>query len=487
MANPRDEKQAPSSTLAARIVQAAVRPQVTAAELGALCQADPAFVIRLLSLVNSPAYGLSRRINDVQHAVSLLGTRGLRNLALSLCVQDMAAKGPDGTLLLVLGVRRAVTAKLLASAMGRRDPGEYFTIGLLMDAGLFMLARTDAQTAIASAKSPAFARPMLERAAGQHDHATVGAELVRQWQMNDDMIIAIAKHHDPDPPGHVVGDVIWLTERCAGVFEGGDLAANRQSAIDAAKRLNVAAPVIETLLNQVPNEVLEAARAFERDLGPQPDMDTLLRDANASLAEINHSYQEMLVKLERLLKEKEALATELAAANERLSQAAATDGLTGLANHRAFQDALRRDLSRAEREKQPLSIVLIDADHFKKVNDTYGHPTGDQVLKMIAGLMQQVIRTGDLAARYGGEEFVLVLPNADADGAKIVAERLRRAIESAQVQGPNGVFKVTASFGVAVAKGPGCAKAGPMLIEQADKALYEAKHGGRNQVVARAA
>jgi diguanylate cyclase (GGDEF)-like protein len=271
------------------------------------------------------------------------------------------------------------------------------------------------------------------------------------------------------------------------VFEGGDLAANRQRAIESAALLKLPAADVEKVLAQIPTEVTEGATAFDRDLGPQPDMDTLLRDANASLAEINLNYQEMLVKLERLLAEKAALANELAAANELLSKAAATDGLTGLANHRAFQEALKRDLARAEREKQPLSIVLIDADHFKKVNDTYGHPTGDHVLKTISALMQQVIRTGDLAARYGGEEFIMLLPNANAEGAKIVAERLRKAIEGTAMQGPDGPFQVTASFGVACTEGPGCGARGPALIETADKALYDAKHGGRNQVVTRAA
>lgn len=464
-----------------------MRSDVSATELGALCQADPAFVIRLLSLVNSPAYGLSRRISDVQHAVSLIGTRGLRNLALSLCVQDLAPKGPEGTALLVIGVRRAVTAKLLATAMGRRDPGEYFTIGLLMDAGLFMIARSDPQTAAAAARSPAYARPMLERSAGLEDHPTVGANLVREWNMSDAMVNAIAHHHDPEPPGDPVGDVVWLAERCAGVFEGGDLTANRSSALAAADQLGVTAPTIDALLQQIPREVMEAARAFERDLGPQPDLESLLRDANASLVEINLSYQTVLAKLERLLKEKEALAIELAAANERLEKTAATDALTGLANHRAFQDALKRDLSRAERDKQPLALVMLDADHFKRVNDSYGHPTGDLVLKTIAELMQQSIRTGDLAARYGGEEFVLLLPNADVAGAKVVAERLRRAIETCPIAGPQGLFKVTASFGVAATQGAGCARHGSLLIDHADKALYAAKHAGRNTVIARAA
>ncbi len=228
--------------------------------------------------------------------------------------------------------------------MGHTDPGEYFTVGLLMESGLFMLARHDNKTALESARSPARARPTLERAAGLRDHAGVGAEMVLAWNMSEDMVSAIARHHDAQPPSDSVGKVIWLAERCAGVFEGGDLAANRRIAIEAAEQVGVTQADLEVVLQQIPGEVRELARAFDRDLGPQPDIESLLRDANAGLAEINQSYQEVVFKLEKLVREKEALAIELAAANERLSMLAATDALTGLANHRAFQDALKRDL-----------------------------------------------------------------------------------------------------------------------------------------------
>jgi diguanylate cyclase (GGDEF)-like protein len=128
-------------------------------------------------------------------------------------------------------------------------------------------------------------------------------------------------------------------------------------------------------------------------------------------------------------------------------------------------------------------VVIADADHFKQVNDRFGHPVGDHVLKRIAKAISANLRTGDLATRYGGEEFVLILPGTNAFGAKLAAERIRRAMEKTQMEGPQGPFTVTMSFGVACVCGPGCAGQSKQIIEQADQALYAAKKAGRNRVL----
>jgi diguanylate cyclase (GGDEF)-like protein len=167
---------------------------------------------------------------------------------------------------------------------------------------------------------------------------------------------------------------------------------------------------------------------------------------------------------------------ELVEANARLSVQASTDGLTGLNNHRAFQEGLTTEVQRALRYQYPVSLVLLDVDKFKQYNDTYGHPAGDQVLKQVASVLQTGARGTDFVARYGGEEFVVVLPNTDAESAQEAAERLRQAIEAqAWEQRP-----VTASFGVATLSA--VVASASDLIAQADKALYHSKHTGRNRV-----
>ncbi|MSP24818.1 MAG: GGDEF domain-containing protein, partial [Myxococcales bacterium] len=157
------------------------------------------------------------------------------------------------------------------------------------------------------------------------------------------------------------------------------------------------------------------------------------------------------------------------------------DGLTGLYNHRAFQDALRRDLHRAERTGSELSLMMLDVDHFKVFNDTWGHQAGDEVLKAISRLLLASIRTGDVAARYGGEEFVLILPDTPLEGAVLVAERIRKNVARLSVRIGEEKLKVTASFGVASANGK-TRGGNAEVIERADTALYAAKRAGRNVV-----
>jgi diguanylate cyclase (GGDEF)-like protein len=169
--------------------------------------------------------------------------------------------------------------------------------------------------------------------------------------------------------------------------------------------------------------------------------------------------------------------------NRQLQELANRDGLTGLFNHRYFQEALSKDFQRALRYHESLSCVLLDIDFFKKFNDTYGHQTGDVVLKTLGGIIEDSLRDTDLAARYGGEEFALVLYHTPAPAAFMVADRLRQTVESHEFVHDDLVLKVTISVGVATFPHPEIPDH-KTLVECADKALYRAKEAGRNQVIA---
>jgi diguanylate cyclase (GGDEF)-like protein len=178
-----------------------------------------------------------------------------------------------------------------------------------------------------------------------------------------------------------------------------------------------------------------------------------------------------------------ALQDELRAANDRLAALAVTDDLTGLANRRHFDRRIVEELQRTRRYHTPLSLVLADVDHFKHVNDTYGHPMGDEVLRNTARVFGTAVRTTDVLARYGGEEIVLVLPHTDAAGAVVLAERLRTTL-AATVHTRDGVrIQKTASFGVASIDGRAEPVTADELIARADVALYRAKQTGRDRVV----
>ena len=183
------------------------------------------------------------------------------------------------------------------------------------------------------------------------------------------------------------------------------------------------------------------------------------------------------VRTERELEEKSA---ELAAVNKKLSQLAITDSLTQLFNRRRFNEILNKEIKRFSRRKySALSLMMIDIDHFKKLNDTYGHLAGDMVLREIAKLLKEGVRETDTVARFGGEEFVIVMPDTRLDGAAHKAEILVKRTEAAEFPGHDTAIHVTISIGVAA-----YASGSPQdLIHAADLALYQAKRSGRNAVV----
>lgn len=166
--------------------------------------------------------------------------------------------------------------------------------------------------------------------------------------------------------------------------------------------------------------------------------------------------------------------------NARLHEMATHDALTGLFNRRCLQDTFERELIRAARQNRPLSVVMGDLDHFKAVNDTYGHQAGDEVLREFGRRMKRRARGSDMCCRYGGEEFLLILPDVAEETACERAEQLRAAVAATPVAFGAASIRVTASFGVA--SFPQHGKTGDELIGAADDALYAAKKGGRDQV-----
>ena len=160
---------------------------------------------------------------------------------------------------------------------------------------------------------------------------------------------------------------------------------------------------------------------------------------------------------------------------------ATTDLLTGLLNRRAFLESTGREVARTKRYNDVLSVILLDVDHFKHINDRRGHAAGDMVLAAVGKLLNQALRTCDIVARWGGEEFVLVLPSTSLEGAEQVAERVRALLEGAEIKDGNGdLIPVTASFGVAAYVGGETLE---QVVDRADRAMYLAKSGGRNRVV----
>jgi diguanylate cyclase (GGDEF)-like protein len=171
--------------------------------------------------------------------------------------------------------------------------------------------------------------------------------------------------------------------------------------------------------------------------------------------------------------------TKLSRYERRLIVQSMTDPLTGLLNRRSFLDLSGKEEARARRHGNPFAVLMLDIDHFKKINDNHGHPVGDLAIKALAAACGKVLRPHDILARYGGEEFVLTLPHTPPEGARIVAERIRTAVELITVPSETGEVRFTVSIGVATYDG---GEPFDQVVERADKALYVSKQGGRNRV-----
>lgn len=249
---------------------------------------------------------------------------------------------------------------------------------------------------------------------------------------------------------------LWRTSRISGLIGGGGLLlAMAFFALFSFRQFR--------LLNRFYRGNIQALEAQK----------TELMSLTASLEEAKATLEARVAERTRALE----------AANQALGRLAALDGLTGIPNRRSFDEALRRECRRAQRDGIPLSCVMIDIDHFKAYNDTYGHQAGDDCLSRVAQTLEACQhRPGDLVARYGGEEFGVILPDTDAAGARVIAERMRQEIEKLGIPHArsSAAPHVTLSLGVATLDFGDMAP--EELLQTADRFLYQAKHLGRNQV-----
>ncbi|MCH7867676.1 MAG: diguanylate cyclase [Myxococcales bacterium] len=215
----------------------------------------------------------------------------------------------------------------------------------------------------------------------------------------------------------------------------------------------------------------------------QDEVGVLTRTFNemtARLASKAEALERSQAETEQAVQQMREQYAELQRVNEVLEQLSITDGLTSLHNHRFFQEQLAKEIKRSDRVGDPLALILIDIDHFKKWNDKIGHAGGDEVLRKIANVMNEIVRETDVLARYGGEEFALILPKTDMDGAMKLAEKIRASVAASSIvlDLPSEHMRLTVSVGVNVYRGD--AKA---FFSGADQALYRAKDGGRDCVM----
>jgi diguanylate cyclase (GGDEF)-like protein len=312
--------------------------------------------------------------------------------------------------------------------------------------------------------------------------------------LDRDGVVALAVRQAVDACDAEVGRALPLARGAFARYEVGAVAGDLEQVIEAAERevFVVRPDVGRELLGALEgDETAERTRravsaevsgAHALAIGMRSVVDGPEYLGAISIARRRAPFTREEEELLEYLAGQAVVSIENASLHETVERQAVTDHLTGLANMRAFTSILDRELERSRRFDTPLGLVMLDIDDFKQVNDAYGHQQGDEVLAQVAGVLRGLSRDLDAPARYGGEELAVVLPQTDVEGAALLAERMREAVEALQVPrvGAGGSLRVTASFGVASVPDTAADRDG--LIATADAALYRAKRSGKNRV-----
>ena len=467
--------------IAVRVIELCKSDHSDLEEMVDVISMDPGLVVKLLASVNSSYYGLSREVVTVHEATKLLGIRAVKTLTIAFCLSQVILEQCPHDFDLDKFWRRCLYSAVAAKSIAERSESpfdeEAFTAGLIQNIGLVAMVQVigkDYQELLKSTGSNHSVLSCIEQNQLSTDHAEVGASLAERWGLPRLLADAIRYHHEPERApkrDRQLVQMVYLSSLVADALAPDQLAVASISTFSnqLEEWLGVSEHDAHDLLNEVEEKSKRLANSFK--IKPRPK-----RDVHKALIEANDQFVQMTIENNRKL-------TELERRNYKLKAAAQRDPLTGLSNRRVFDNALREAYLKSSDADFPLSLILFDIDHFKQINDEYGHLAGDRVLVMIAKMLQEHEPEGGCVARFGGEEFTLVLPRLGVASAAQIAEHMRERIGNMRFDIGNGKrIGVTVSAGVAGRDHLRQLTSEMELLDCADKALYAAKSSGRDCV-----
>ncbi|GGX77916.1 hypothetical protein GCM10007160_01430 [Litchfieldella qijiaojingensis] len=465
-----------------QVIALARSPDASLHDLAHSLEQDPALTARLLALANSVLYSPAKATESCVGAVSRLGLDATLSVALGFGL----IKGHDRRHAWRLNYdhfwQRSLVSALashrLATQTERRDTGSLFTIALLQDIGMLALDATLPEL-YAELPTQADDHSIVIELERQHlgcDHACVGAWLADQWGLPERLVDGIANSHATlSTCSHqnrciiaasLIADA-WLSTTPAIPFA--DLLPR------LLHHLEFDSANLGNLLTALESDLPSLARLFEITQPPAFDSHQALLEAKQLL----HAHN---LRLNEALEQQRQELEYLRHRHELLDHRIRFDALTGLYNRAYLEELLNELFLTAKRERSALAVIFIDLDHFKQLNDRYGHRLGDEVLENFAELLRGLLSTQVQGGRYGGEEFLLILPDAPVKQAKLVAETMSRRLADTPMATVDGrTIHVTASIGIAHM---GCNEFENAhdLIHVADQGMYMAKRGGRARI-----
>jgi diguanylate cyclase (GGDEF)-like protein len=479
-------------TVALKIIQEIKREKLSNNSLSEIISYDPALTAKILKIANSSFYAISDGVDSIDRAVNILGQEALKNIALSFVIVNGLKRDNvdnfDHELFWKRSITAAVSAEMLTSKL-KVNRGDTFVIPLLMDIGVLVMYLSDRNEYLKvfdEKRVSELTTVEAEKTVFGYDHQELGSRILIKWNIPENISLPIAYHHNPEKcPSEMkeLVEVLQLADIASSVYHSSNSIKKMGQFRELLKeKLKISDEEVGEFIDGIAEKTIEVLGTFEIDAGDMKPYSQILEEANAELGKLNLSYEQLVMELKQEKSKVEILARDLKGANDKLREMAFEDGLTGLFNHRYFQDHLEREVSRVNRYSHLLSLIMIDIDHFKKFNDTHGHQQGDTVLRAVADVLNDSIRKPDIAARYGGEEFMIILPETGLKGTLVLAERIRQFIEELEIKIDNQVLKVTISLGITSYDPSNGRKEKAEIIESADKALYNSKNTGRNKL-----
>ncbi len=478
--------------VAAQILNTIQNEESSLNDLEKIISADPALTGKLLRIANSAFYSLPYEVRNVNRALSILGTNVIKNIALSFVITGNLRGETESPFDFDYFWRRSVTAAVAAElVMGllHEKNEDIFVTTLLQDIGILIMYLSKDREYLAVLEQCIANGGTnlidLERKLYQFDHQQLGCTFLESWNIPQSIVGPIRCHHEPDLSSEKYRrtcSVLYVANLLSVIYSETESAQNfHKLQTTMASFFNITADQTRTLLDDVAKKSLDILNIFDIDPGKLKPYSQMLQEANEELGKLNLTYEQLVLELKESKKKSEIFAGKLREANARLEELAFRDGLTNLYNHRYFQEILGIELARVKRYKHPLGLILFDIDFFKDVNDSFGHPAGDQVLINLAKTISAAVRPNDIVARYGGEEFAVILPETNLTGLKVFAERLRRCAASVTTILRESSVNITISCGgVHISSSDNVTQ--QELINLADRGLFISKQNGRNRV-----
>lgn len=473
--------------VAMQVLQLAQNPDIDLGKVADAVSADPAIAAKVMRIANSAMYSRRRQSTNLRQALIVLGLNATLTLALSFTLVATLKRNTTQGFDFNAYWRRTVLAsawgKLLASETGRRDAEEIFLAALLQDLGMLVIDKIwpEVYEGIAPFKIEHSRICQHEQNCIGTDHRSIGAALLRIWNMPEALVRAVQHSHDPSAAG-VDGDekafvrAVAMSGELSDVWLGShNEVALRRVGQQAHRYLGIQPNRLGELFEAVREQLPVAEELFQMELFDSAQLQDIT-DAAQEILMVRNLYQ--IQTSEAATQEKSALEKE----HIKLKTETTRDVLTSAYNRRFFEAKLEQEFETARKHSWPLSLIFIDLDLFKEVNDGYGHQAGDTILKTVADLLQEALRDSDTVSRYGGDEFVLLLPGVDAVQANRVGTRICEAVRARKATIAEGKqVGITLSLGIATCDAQNPFESAQALLAAADSALYHSKHSGRDR------